>query len=154
MTTNDNLVDGLSIQEILDYLPHRFPFLLIDRVLSYEPHQTLTALKNVSVNEPCFTGHFPDRPILPGVLILEAMAQASGILSFVSMDRKADGDSLYLFVGVDNARFRKQVTPGDQLRLVVDLVNEKRGIWKFDARAYVGEDVVCGAQLMSAHRPL
>ncbi len=153
MSEHEEQTGGLSIQEILDYLPHRYPFLLIDRVESYRLGETLTAIKNVTVNEPCFTGHFPGRPIFPGVLILEAMAQATGVLAFLTTGHKADDKSLYLFVGVDDARFRKPVTPGDQLRIVVEILNHKRGIWKFQARAEVDGEIVCSAHLMSAQRP-
>ena len=143
----------MSIQEILEYLPHRYPFLMVDRIESYVLGETLTAIKNVTINEPCFTGHFPGRPIFPGVLILEAMAQAAGILGFLSSGKRPDEKSLYLFVGVDGARFRRQVTPGDQLRITVDAITFKRGIWKFRAQALVAGTEVCSAELMSAQRP-
>lgn len=148
----DKTLDELNIREIMARLPHRYPFLLVDRVLSYEPARTLTAIKNVTFDEPCFTGHFPGRPIFPGVLIIEAMAQATGLLGALTIGDAAESDALYLLVGVDKVRFRRQVTPGDQLRIVVDVVNNKRGIWKFDARADVDGDLVCSGELMSAHR--
>lgn len=152
MTDNNNTLGELSIREIMARLPHRYPFLLVDRVLSYEPARTLTAIKNVTYDEPCFTGHFPGQPIYPGVLIIEAMAQATGLLGSLTMGDALEPDSLYLLVGVDKVRFRRPVTPGDQLRIVVDVINNKRGIWKFGARADVDGDTVCTGELMSAHR--
>ena len=152
MTENDNKPDALKIREIMARLPHRYPFLLVDRVVSYEPGRTLTAIKNVTFDEPCFTGHFPGQPIFPGVLIIEAMAQATGLLGSLTVGESAESDSLYLLVGVDKVRFRRPVTPGDQLRIVVDVINNKRGIWKFNARADVDGDTVCEGEVMSAHR--
>ncbi len=152
MTENDNQPDALKIREIMARLPHRYPFLLVDRVVSYEPGRTLTAIKNVTFDEPCFTGHFPGQPIFPGVLIIEAMAQATGLLGSLTVGEAAEADSLYLLVGVDKVRFRRPVTPGDQLRIVVDVINNKRGIWKFNARADVDGDTVCEGEVMSAHR--
>jgi len=136
----------------MKYLPHRYPFLLIDRVLDYTENETLHAIKNVSMNEPFFQGHFPEYPVMPGVLILEALAQATGILAFQSMKDELSKDNLYLFVGIDNARFKKQVVPGDQLHLKVKLLKEKRGIWKFEAEAYVDDQLACSAVLMGAAR--
>lgn len=150
--TDDNPPGELNIREIMERLPHRYPFLLVDRVLSYEAGVTLTAIKNVTFDEPCFTGHFPGQPIFPGVLIIESMAQATGLLGALTMGGTFDADSLYLLVGVDKVRFRRPVTPGDQLRIVVDLINRKRGIWKFAARADVDGDTVCTGEIMSAHR--
>lgn len=143
---------SLNIYEILEHLPHRYPFLLIDKVLECEPGKSLVGIKNVSHNEPYFPGHFPTRPIMPGVLILEALAQATGILAFQTDGRKPDGTSLYYFVGIDKARFKQPVIPGDQLRLEVEFVREMRGIWKFDGRAKVDDKVVCSAELMCAER--
>ena len=136
----------------MKFLPHRYPFLLIDRVVDYKENDYLHALKNVSMNEPFFQGHFPEYPVMPGVLILEALAQATGLLAFQSMDQKPGEDNLYLFVGIDNARFKKQVVPGDQLHLKVKLLKEKRGIWKFEAEAYVDDQLACSATLMGAAR--
>ena len=152
MTDNDNKTDGLNIREIMAHLPDRYPLLLVDRVVSYEPGRTLTAIKNVTFDEPCFTGHFPGQPIFPGVLIIEAMAQATGLLGSLTVGGSAESDSLYLLVGVDKVRFRRPVTPGDQLRIVVEVINNKRGIWKFNARADVDGDMVCEGEVMSAHR--
>ena len=142
----------LDIHEILEHLPHRYPFLLIDRVTECNPGESLTGYKNVSYNEPYFTGHFPQRPVMPGVLILEALAQATGILAFQTIGKTPDGSSLYYFVGIDNARFKKPVEPGDQLELHVEFVKEKRNIWKFVGKASVDGKVVCSADLMCAER--
>jgi 3-hydroxyacyl-[acyl-carrier-protein] dehydratase len=145
-------LNSLDIYDILKHLPHRYPFLLIDRVLDYEPGKSLIAIKNVTHNEPHFPGHFPNRPIMPGVLILEALAQATGILAFKTADRIPDDNSLYYFVGIDNARFKQPVEPGDQLRLEVEFVKQMRGIWKFKGQALVDGKVVCSADLMCAER--
>lgn len=145
-------MNSLDIYDILKHLPHRYPFLLIDRVLDYEPGKSLIAIKNVTHNEPHFPGHFPNRPIMPGVLILEAMAQATGILAFKTTDRIPDDNSLYYFVGIDNARFKQPVEPGDQLRLEVEFVKQMRGIWKFKGQALVDGKIVCSADLMCAER--
>ena len=142
----------LDIYEILEHLPHRYPFLLIDRVTECKPGEYLTGYKNVSYNEPFFPGHFPQRPVMPGVLILEALAQATGILAFRTVDKIPDENSLYYFVGIDNARFKQPVQPGDQLVLHVEFVKEKRGIWKFTGKATVDGNVVCSADLMCAER--
>ena len=144
----------LDIHEILNHLPHRYPFLLIDRVLECEPGKRLVGIKNVSYNEPYFTGHFPQRPVMPGVLILEAMAQATGILAFKTLGRVPDENSLYYFVGIDKGRFKQPVNPGDQLRLEVEYVKQLRGIWKFNGRALVDGNVVCSAELMCAERAM
>lgn len=140
----------MDINEVLRHLPHRYPFLMIDRVLNYEIGKSLVAIKNVSFNEPYFTGHFPVRPVMPGVLILESMAQATGILAFKTAHAGPSENSLYLFVGIDNARFKAPVGPGDQLRLEVELVRQIRNIWRFNAVAKVDDKVVCTAELMCA----
>lgn len=147
-------MNGMDITEILRYLPHRYPFLLIDRVLSYESGKTIEALKNVTINEPFFVGHFPHHPVMPGVLIIEAMAQAAAILSFVTMGAKADNKSIYYFVGIDNARFKRPVTAGDSLRITVNLTRHVRGIWKFSAVARVEDVVAAEAELMCTVRDL
>ena len=144
----------MDIQEVLRYLPHRFPFLLIDRVRSCEPGKRLVAIKNVTANEPHFAGHFPEWPIMPGVLILEALAQATGILAFKTVERIPDENSLYYFVGIDEARFKRPVEPGDQLRLEVEYLKRMRGIWKFNGKATVDGDVVCSAVIMCAEREI
>jgi 3-hydroxyacyl-[acyl-carrier-protein] dehydratase len=147
-------MNSMDITEILRYLPHRYPFLLIDRVLSYESGKTIEALKNVTINEPFFVGHFPHHPVMPGVLIIEAMAQAAAILSFVTMGAKADNKSIYYFVGIDNARFKRPVTAGDSLRITVNLTRHVRGIWKFSAVARVEDVVAAEAELMCTVRDL
>ena len=144
----------MEIQEILDTLPHRYPFLLIDRVLAYEAGKSITALKNVTINEPFFKGHFPNHPVMPGVLIIEAMAQAAAILSFKTHERKADNHSVIYFVGIDNARFKKPVRPGDQLMLEAEIVRTLKGIWKFNTRARVNGALVSEAELLCAWREL
>lgn len=144
----------MDISDVLRYLPHRYPFLLIDRVLNCEPGHSLTGLKNVSFNEPFFQGHFPKRPIMPGVLILEALAQATGILAFKTEDHIPDENSLYYFVGIDNARFKRPVGPGDQLILEVALKRNKRGIWIFSGSALVDGKVVTSADLMCTKRDI
>lgn len=144
----------MDIYEILEHLPHRFPFLLVDRVLDYKPGEYLVAVKNVSVNEPFFPGHFPQRPVFPGVLIMEALAQATGLLAFKTQGKKPDGTSLYYFAGIDNCRFKQPVLPGDQMILEVELLKEKRGIWKFNAEAKVDGKVVASAELMCAEQAI
>ncbi|SMN13093.1 3-hydroxyacyl-[acyl-carrier-protein] dehydratase, FabZ form [Bathymodiolus heckerae thiotrophic gill symbiont] len=142
----------MSIQDVKNYLPHRYPFLLIDRVLKIEVGKSIVALKNVSFNEPQFTGHFPEQPIMPGVLIIEALAQATGILAFKSeVGRPIDGQ-IYMLVGVDKVRFKRMVEPGDQLHLEVEVMAVKRGIWKFKCIATVDGKIVTTAELMCAQK--
>ncbi len=142
----------MNIQDVKNYLPHRYPFLLIDRVLEIEIGKTLVALKNVTFNEPHFTGHFPTQPIMPGVLIIEALAQATGILAFKSEVGKPIDGQIYMLVGVDKVRFKRMVEPGDQLRLEVEVLVVKRGIWKFKCRATVDGKVVTTAELMCTQK--
>lgn len=145
-------IKRIDIQQIMELLPHRFPFLLVDRVLDYtisDEKKTLKAIKNVSYDEPYFQGHFPVKPVLPGVLILESMAQATGILAF-TMVGKPNADELYYFASVENAKFRKPVIPGDQMVLDVEFLKERRGIARFTGVASVDGDVVCSAELMCA----
>jgi|WP_197722909.1 3-hydroxyacyl-[acyl-carrier-protein] dehydratase len=142
----------MDIHEILEYLPHRYPFLLVDKVVDYKPGEYLIGVKNVSVNEPFFPGHFPQRPVFPGVLIMEALAQATGLLAFKSQDKKPDGSSLYYFAAIDNCRFKQPVQPGDQMFLEVKLLTTKRNIWKFSAEAKVDGKVVASAELMCAEQ--
>ena len=142
----------MNIHEILKYLPHRYPFLLIDRVISLEPGKEITAIKNVTVNEPFFPGHFPHHPVMPGVLIVEALAQAAAILSFKTMDKLPDDDSVYYFVGIDGVRFKKPVIPGDQLVLKAAIVRHAQGLWKYAVRAEVDDVLVTEAQLMCTLR--
>jgi len=145
-------MEQMNINEVKNFLPHRYPFLLIDRVIDFEVGSSLTAIKNVSFNEPQFTGHFPDQPIMPGVLIIEALAQATGILAFKSEVGKPQKDQIYMLVGVDNARFKRTVEPGDQLRLEVEVMTVKRGIWKFKCIASVDDKVVTSAELMCTQK--
>ncbi len=145
-------MNAMEINEIMQYLPHRFPFLMLDRVELIEPGVRIVALKNVSINEPFFPGHFPNHPVMPGVLILEAMAQAAAILSFKSADRKPEANSVYYFVGIDGARFKKPVVPGDQLRLEVHFERSIKSIWKYTAKATVDGNVVAQAELMCTVR--
>lgn len=147
-------METLDIHEILKHLPHRYPFLLIDRVLECEINSHLIGIKNVTYNEPYFPGHFPQRPIMPGVLILEALAQATGVLAFKSVGRLPQDGTLYYFVGIDNARFKRPVEPGDQLRMEVRYVKKMRGIWKFTAEASVDGELVCSAEIMCAEREI
>lgn len=143
----------MDIQEILKCLPHRYPFLLIDRVLEFEKGKSLVAIKNVSFNEPFFTGHFPNNPIMPGVLILEALAQATGVLTNISFD-DGSNSKLYLFAGIDNARFKRMVVPGDQLKLTVEFVRSKQDICKFKGIASVDDQLVCSADMLSARKDI
>ncbi|MDV3238621.1 MAG: 3-hydroxyacyl-ACP dehydratase FabZ [Gammaproteobacteria bacterium] len=142
----------LNINDILRLLPHRYPFLLIDRVLDYKQGEFLRGYKNVTFNEPFFTGHFPQRPIMPGVMILESLAQATGLLAFRTVDRAANNDSLFFLVGIDKARFKRPVEPGDQLMLEVKFVNSKRGIWVFEGEATVDGKLAASAQIMCTER--
>ncbi len=147
-------MSGMDIHQILQFLPHRYPFLLVDRVLSYEPGKKIVALKNVTINEHFFAGHFPHHPVMPGVLIIEALAQAAAILTFKTHDRKADDNSVYYFVGIDKARFKRPVTPGDALELHVEIKRFARGIWWFSAQAMVGDQLATEAELMCTLRTI
>lgn len=142
----------MDVNEIRKYLPHRYPFLLVDRVVELVPGESIVAYKNVTVNEPFFNGHFPDHPVMPGVLIVEAMAQAAGVLGFKTMDKTPQDGSIYYFVGSDKLRFKRPVVPGDQLRLEASIVSEKRGIWKFDVRATVDGELASSATILCADR--
>jgi len=139
----------LDIKEIMRLLPHRYPFLLVDRVLEAVPQKRIVAIKNVTINEPFFQGHFPGEPIMPGVLIVEAMAQAWGILLLSSADADLSKNSSIRFVAIDKCRFRRAVVPGDQLRFELEAISVKRGIWKFGGKAYVGDEVAAEAELMA-----
>jgi len=143
-----------DIQKILELLPHRYPFLLVDRIVELEPRKRIVGLKCVSVNEPYFQGHFPGVPVMPGVLIIEALAQAAAILSFKTMGSKPDDKSVYYFVGIDGARFKKPVFAGDQLHLHVEITRTVKGIWKYAAKAKVNDQVVTEAELMCTLRAL
>lgn len=142
-------LNAIQINEILELLPHRYPFLLIDRITDYEINSHITGYKNITFNEPCFTGHFPSQPIFPGVLILESMAQAAGVLGFKSIGKS---DSLYLYAGIDKARFKRPVVPGDRLDIFVEFLKERRGIWKFSGKCTVDGEEACSAEFMCAMR--
>ena len=145
---------AIDINKILKLLPHRYPFLLVDRVLEISPRESITALKNVTMNEPFFQGHFPHRPVMPGVLMLEALAQAAALLAFDAMGTSPSDDMVYYFAGIDGARFKRPVEPGDQLFLDVELLRMKAGIFKFKARALVGEELAVEAELTCAMRAI
>lgn len=147
MTTNIEST-SMDIHEILEHLPHRYPFVLIDRIVSLELGKEITALKNVTINEPFFPGHFPHHPVMPGVLIVEAMAQAAAVLSFKTMGAKPSDDSVYYFAGIDSARFKKPVSPGDQVILNVKIDRILKGIWKYSGVARVDGVVVAEAEMM------
>ncbi len=142
----------MDIHEILKQLPHRYPILLVDRVLSVEKGKTIRAIKNVSINEPFFMGHFPKRPVMPGVLMLEAMAQSAALLSFASLDIRLDDNTVYYFAGIDGARFKRPVEPGDQLVMDVSIERHKAGIFKFHGEARVDGELACEADLMFGYR--
>jgi len=144
----------MDIREIKEFLPHRYPFLLVDRVLELVPGEKIVAYKNVSINEDVFNGHFPQAPIFPGVMIIEALAQASGILGFSTVNKRPDEKTLYLFAGVDGVRFKRQVVPGDQLMLESSIESVKRNIWKFKCRATVEGKLACEASLLCALQEL
>lgn len=144
----------MEINEILEYLPHRYPFLLVDRVLEIEDGQRIRALKNVTMNEPFFPGHFPNHPVMPGVLIIEAMAQAAALLSFKSTGVKPDENSVVLFAGIDAVRFKRQVVPGDQLIFEIEMLQSKRNIYKYKGVARVAGEIAAEAELMCALKTL
>lgn len=144
----------MEINDIIKLLPHRYPFLLVDRVTELKLGESLSAYKNVTINEPFFQGHFPQRPVMPGVLILEALAQATGLLAFKTSTQQAERDSLYYLVGIDKARFKKPVEPGDQLKLDVVLMRTKRGIWVFKTEASVDNKIVATAEIMCTERKI
>ncbi|MDP1657068.1 MAG: 3-hydroxyacyl-ACP dehydratase FabZ [Hylemonella sp.] len=144
----------MDIHQILKQLPHRYPFLLVDRVLEIEKGKRIKALKNVTMNEPFFTGHFPHRPVMPGVLMLEALAQAAALLAFDTLGTTPDDKTVYYFAGIDGARFKRPVEPGDQLTLDVELDRMKAGMFKFTARASVGEELAVEAALMCTMRTI
>jgi 3-hydroxyacyl-[acyl-carrier-protein] dehydratase len=145
---------SMDINDILRHLPHRYPFLLIDRVIEFNKGESLTGIKNVTYNEPFFQGHFPQRPVMPGVLILEAMAQATGLLAFRTLENTADRDTLYFLVGMDRVRFKRPVEPGDQLLLSARLLKTKRGIWIFDCDARVDGAIAASAEIMCTERDI
>jgi len=144
----------MNIHDVMRHLPHRYPFLLVDRVLECEPGKSIVALKNVTMNEPHFPGHFPHYPVMPGVLILEALAQTAAVLSYVTENKVPDDSSVVYFAGIDGARFKKPVMPGDQLILKVELLRNMRGIWKYATRAEVDGELVAEAEMMAALRSM
>ncbi len=147
-------MNSMEIHQIFKHLPHRYPFLLIDRVIEYTVGESLTAIKNVSINEPFFQGHFPHRPVMPGVLIIEAMAQATGVLAFKTSEAQPDENSLYYLVGIDKARFKHPVEPGDQLLINVNITRIIRGVWKYAATSKVDNKIVATADLMCMKRDI
>ena len=144
----------MNVDEIKEYLPQRYPFLLVDRVLEMEMGKSIVAYKNVTVNEPFFEGHFPNKPIMPGVLIIEALAQAAGVLGFKSQEKKPKDGYLYYFVGADNVRLRRPVIPGDRLTLEAEIVTNKRGLYKFACRASVDDELVGTMTILCAERKM
>lgn len=142
----------MDVNEIREYLPHRYPFLLVDRVVELIEGESIVGYKNITINEEVFNGHFPRVPLFPGVLIIEAMAQISGILGFKTLNKKPADGSLYLFAGVDDVRFKRQVVPGDRLQLESRVLSEKRGIWKFECRASVDGVLAASATILCADR--
>jgi len=145
-------MNTLDINQIKQYLPHRYPMLLVDRVLDWETGKRITAIKNVTANEEFFNGHFPNKPVMPGVLMIEAMAQTAAILSFLTMDVKPDEDTIVYFLGIDGARFKRPVEPGDQLKMEVEILRVARGIWKYAARATVDGQLAVEGELMCTMR--
>jgi len=144
----------MDITQIMKYLPHRYPFLLVDRVLELVPNERVVAIKNVTMNEPHFPGHFPHHPVMPGVLMIEALAQTAGLLAFRSSGKEITENSVIYFVGIDGARFKRPVVPGDQLRMEASILRHTRGIWKFAARATVDGQLACEAELMCTLKEL
>lgn len=142
----------MNYDSLKHYLPHRYPFMLVDRIIECQANECITGIKNVTINEPFFNGHFPDEPIMPGVLMIEAMAQVSGVLGFISEGLTADDGYLYLFAGVDKVRFKRQVIPGDQLTLRAKIMLKKRGIYKFDCSVHVDDELAASAQVMIARQ--
>jgi 3-hydroxyacyl-[acyl-carrier-protein] dehydratase len=142
----------MNVEEIKEYLPQRYPFLLVDRIVELELGKSITGYKNVTINEPFFVGHFPHKPIMPGVLIIEALAQVAGVLGFKSQEKKPKDGYLYYFVGADNIRLRRPVVPGDQLMLKAEITSEKRGMFKFHCEASVGNELVTSMTIMCAER--
>jgi 3-hydroxyacyl-[acyl-carrier-protein] dehydratase len=152
MEVPETQIITMEINEIMTYLPHRYPFLLVDRVESIELGKSVVAIKNVTINEPFFTGHFPKHPVMPGVLVLEALAQAAALLSFKTVGHVPDSDAVVYFAGIDNARFKKPVVPGDQLKLYATILRQIRGIWKYATYAEVNGQRVAEAEMMATIR--
>jgi 3-hydroxyacyl-[acyl-carrier-protein] dehydratase len=147
-------MNSLDINQIKQYLPHRYPLLLVDRVLDWESGKNITAIKNVTINEEFFVGHFPHKPVMPGVLTIEALAQTAALLAFLTTGQKPDDNAVVYFVGIDGARFKRPVEPGDQLKMQVEILRQARGIWKFQAKATVDDQLVVEAELMCTMRSI
>ncbi len=147
-------MNSLDINQIKEYLPHRYPLLLVDRVLDWESGKIIRAVKNVTINEEFFNGHFPNKPVMPGVLMIEALAQTSALLAFLTMGQKPDENAVVYFLGIDNARFKRPVVPGDQLMMHVEIVRHSRGIWKFKTQATVDSQLAVEAELMCTMRSI
>jgi 3-hydroxyacyl-[acyl-carrier-protein] dehydratase len=145
-------MNSLDINEIKQYLPHRYPLLLVDRVLYWESGKSITAIKNVTINEEFFNGHFPHKPVMPGVMMIEALAQTAALLSFLTVGQKPDENAIVYFIGIDGARFKRPVEPGDQLKMEVEITRSARGIWKYKAKATVDGQVAVEAELMCTMR--
>lgn len=145
-------MNSLDINQIKEYLPHRYPLLLVDRVLNWESGKTITAIKNVTINEEFFNGHFPHKPVMPGVMMIEALAQTAALLSFLTMGQKPDDNAVVYFIGIDGARFKRPVEPGDQLKMEVEIIRTARGIWKYKAKGSVDGQTAVEAELMCTMR--
>ena len=145
---------SLDINQIKEYLPHRYPLLLVDRVLDWESGQRISTIKNVTINEEFFNGHFPHKPVMPGVLMIEALAQSAALLAFLTIGQKPDDNAVVYFVGIDGARFKRPVEPGDQLKMEVEILRQSRGIWKFSAKASVDGQLAVEAELMCTMRSI
>ena len=145
---------SLDSNQIKEYLPHRYPLLLVDRVLDWESGKSITAIKNVTINEEFFNGHFPHKPVMPGVLMIEALAQTAALLAFLTMGQKPDDNAVVYFVGIDGARFKRPVEPGDQIKMQVEILRQSRGIWKFKALATVDGHTAVEAELMCTMRSI
>jgi 3-hydroxyacyl-[acyl-carrier-protein] dehydratase len=154
MTTDNAADSSMDVTQIMKYLPHRYPFLLVDRVLELVPNKHIVALKNISMNEPQFPGHFPNHPVMPGVLMIEALAQTAGLLAFKSGGDEIGPNSVVYFVGIDGARFKRPVVPGDQLRMEATVLRVTRGIWKFAVKGTVDGQIACEAELMCTLKEL
>ena len=145
-------MNSLDINQIKEYLPHRYPLLLVDKVLHWESGKCITAIKNVTINEEFFNGHFPHKPVMPGVMMIEALAQTAALLSFLTIDKKPGDNEIVYFLGIDGARFKRPVGPGDQLKMEVEITRQARGIWKYKAQASVDGQIVVEAELMCTMR--
>lgn len=151
-SSHTGLDSSLDVKQIKEYLPHRYPLLLVDRVLQWESGKSITAIKNVTINEEFFNGHFPNQPVMPGVLTIEALAQTAALLSFLTEGRKPDENTVVYFLGIDKARFRRPVEPGDQIKLQVEIMSVRRGIWKYNAVASVDDEMAVEAEFMCTMR--